>query len=64
MAVDAVKCADPWRGLRCQRDLNHDGMHRSGLTTWGFREPTLPEWRQRAEAAHRAFGMVAVKELR
>ena len=64
MAVDAVKCAEVWRELRCQRPAEHDGMHRHGLTTWAFREPTLPEWRQRAEAAHRAFGMVAVKELR
>ena len=48
----------------CQRDAGHPLPHRHGLRTWAYADPTVPEWRRRADALRAARGLVAVKELR
>ena len=40
------RCDAQWRNLRCEREANHERMHRAGFTTWGFRG-LEPEWMKR-----------------
>lgn len=57
------RCLDTMRGDRCALPLGHEGAHRLGDHTWRFEDTTVPEWRRRADAAVRARGLVAAKEI-
>jgi hypothetical protein len=46
-----MTCTDTWRGDRCTRPADHDGLHSNDTRAWDFRDNTVPEWRRRA-AAH------------
>jgi hypothetical protein len=46
-----VRCLDVFRERRCSLLFGHDGLHRNGDHTWGFRdERTEPEWVRRARS--------------
>lgn len=54
----SARCTDTLLGDSCQRLAGHDGLHKRGQHTWGFRDVSVPEWVARARA-----GKLPAKEL-